>query len=718
MTECNQCNAIIPDGMEYCENCEIKHRNKADESYLDSLLNSVIPAGTEAPRRNRKLESVAEDAKLKPISDLDSLSTLDVSEIDISDDTVMKNTLDDFEEFEEEEVGALNDLEDQVDALDDLEYEAEEVDALDDSDYKEEEVVALKDSVYKEDTINETDFERKENISSEKNTDGFDIDLWKDADFEEYNSELNDLLESLEDSISEDSLKSGKPDLVSEEPMSAEYNIFDDLDDAEFDKLISEELSQPVIIEDFEEDEINNDNILDAEDKSKESLLFEMEEQEKKPFTEDYTDLLSEDSIISDEVFLDDSSNSIENEDDMLAAIESAFLEEEIVGGEITEVDLLKVQDTFEIPEELEESENPIEVEEEDLNPEIGVEQEDGLDQENQFILTEDFNGASQENLSELPENPFDDILSIIDNISEPEADMEEEQAANALEVKSKEATEKKKKNFFQRIFSNVVQERTEEEKEQYRLNVIAEAEEKVKAEEDKKIKAEEDKEIEKKDKQQKAAEKKAANEAKKAEKAEAAKQKKLEDEEKKRQRKETMLAVVEEDEGRINRVGASILFTIFTALTIFIVVGTNMFFYNNSIRNANTNFEWQRYNEAYNDVFGLDLKPEDFEIYEKIMTVMYVNKQLNSYNNFYSMEYYSEALDSLLKGLQRYDKYIEFAKKIGIKSDMDYVRSQITEELETAFSVSEATALNMIALSDKENYSKEVLKITQAMKN
>ena len=107
----------------------------------------------------------------------------------------------------------------------------------------------------------------------------------------------------------------------------------------------------------------------------------------------------------------------------------------------------------------------------------------------------------------------------------------------------------------------------------------------------------------------------------------------------KKEKKKKIEILDDEVDEGRINRVGASIVFLFFGVLVVLLLVSTNIFSYTLSIRNANDYFDRQRYTQAYNEVYGIELKDEDIELYDKIMTVMFVNKQLNSYNNYYHMK-------------------------------------------------------------------------------
>jgi len=178
--------------------------------------------------------------------------------------------------------------------------------------------------------------------------------------------------------------------------------------------------------------------------------------------------------------------------------------------------------------------------------------------------------------------------------------------------------------------------------------------------------------------------------------------------EKKPKKEKKKKIEVIEEevDKGRINKVGASIVFLFFGTLTILFLLLTNMFSYSLSIKNATDYFGRHKYTQAYNEVYGIDLKDEDIELYDKIMTIMFVNKQLNSYNCYYHMRKYPEALDSLLKGLQRYDKYAELATMLGIKTDLDYVRDQILAELYNVFGLTEEEALRIIDSENRMQYS------------
>lgn len=212
--------------------------------------------------------------------------------------------------------------------------------------------------------------------------------------------------------------------------------------------------------------------------------------------------------------------------------------------------------------------------------------------------------------------------------------------------------------------------------------------------------------EAKKKEKEEKKAQAKAVKEAKKREKEELKKQRQAEEE-----------AEAMKDQGRINRVGAAIVFVCLGAFAASVIFGSDTFSYNQSVANAKEYFGNREYTEAYNELRGVELKNEDIEMYDKVVTVMYVNKQLNSYNNYYAMQMYPEALDSLLKGLEKYDNHLEAAGQLGVVDDLDYVRAQIVVELQTVFSLNEKEAYAIIDTVTQEEYSQKVIKAAKNVK-
>lgn len=286
----------------------------------------------------------------------------------------------------------------------------------------------------------------------------------------------------------------------------------------------------------------------------------------------------------------------------------------------------------------------------------------------------------------------FADALSAVESLD----DEVSEEVIVAKEEEVPSPPKEKKDSFIKRIFGNV-----EETKSEKALADKVEKKKQKKEQEKEQKKEEQKKEEKKKKKEKRQEEKKQRQEEKKKEKEE--KRKKKEE-----QRKKVAIEVLEEveDEGRINPIGSSLVFVFFGIVLIVILIGTNVFTYSLNIKRAGNYFNQNKYTEAYNQVYGVELNDSDIELYDKIMTVMFVNKQLSSYNSYFAMEKYPEALDSLLKGLQRYDKYLEFATIIGVMSDLDYVKTQILHELDNVFELSEEEAYRIINSENQMEYS------------
>ncbi len=314
------------------------------------------------------------------------------------------------------------------------------------------------------------------------------------------------------------------------------------------------------------------------------------------------------------------------------------------------------------------------------------------------------------------------DIFSTSEFIEEkeppkPVLEKEEKSSVSSTSVLNKEEQEEKKKkpNLFTRIFGNIRPERTEEEVQKLKDKVYADAEakeakEKMKKEREAaaKIAKQEKKKREAEEKKTKAAEAKKAKAEKDKIKKEA-KAAKKEEKAKKKQEIQKLLDEIDENEGKINKIGAAIIFAFFAILGIVLVIGTGMYSYQISIKNAATHFEYNHYNEAYEEIVGLNIKEQDQELYDKIMTVMYVNKELNSYYSYYDLEMYPEALDSLIKGLKRYELYLSIARTYEVEEDLNFIRTEILTELKEVFHISEAEAYAMLSDEERVVYSTKV---------
>ena len=306
--------------------------------------------------------------------------------------------------------------------------------------------------------------------------------------------------------------------------------------------------------------------------------------------------------------------------------------------------------------------------------------------------------------------------INALDDIGAPEVLSDKEIASNKSSKKGKTGKKGGDKKglfsvIFQKLFANVplTEEEiaaipTPEQEEAAKKEKEAEA---AKKKEDKKAAAEADKKKKAEEAKKKAADNKTKKAAKDAAKKAAKKEAEL-----KRLRAEAL----EQPEGKINKAGATIILLFFVVAAAVVIIGTNIFSYDISIADATHKFGNHKYTEAYEGIRGLDIKEKDMLIHDKIYTVMFVNKQLNSYNNFFAMGDYSSALDSLIKGLSRYDKYIALARQLGIHTDLDYVRKQIMAELQSVYGVDEREALELMDMTDRQDYSERIYAIVSKL--
>ncbi len=299
-----------------------------------------------------------------------------------------------------------------------------------------------------------------------------------------------------------------------------------------------------------------------------------------------------------------------------------------------------------------------------------------------------------------------DDMQALLEGLSED--DMPE------LPSEGSQEDIEKKPGLLKRLFGNIVtdeiaeaelaqkekdkedeaarQEAAEAAKEEKKAAKAAKAEEKAEA---KKAKAEE-KELKKAAKAEEKAQKKAEKEARKAE--EAAQEE---------------LEVT----GKLNKVGVSIVVILAAMFLATEISGTEIFSYKSTMKQAVSFFDDGRYTDAYREILGTDLKKKDQETYDKIITVMKVQRSLNSYENYDNMKYYPDALNALLVGLKKYDENIEPARNLEVEKDVDSCKEKILTLLDEEYGLSETQAREILSLK-KDAYTDRVVELGIQKKN
>ena len=299
---------------------------------------------------------------------------------------------------------------------------------------------------------------------------------------------------------------------------------------------------------------------------------------------------------------------------------------------------------------------------------------------------------------SENEQNAGDDVMAL-EVFGEEEQPSEEEQPVRVKKTRKKKERPPKQKSeesIMKKLFGNVITEQTAEEEARERELEQASAQERKEAKEEKKKQQAQQKaeqaEIKKAEKEKKAA----ANAEKKLAKA-AAK------EEKKRQRAELEATEVV---GKINPVGATIVMVFFAIICVSVILGTQLFSRSHAVKSAENNFENKDYQSAYDSIAGVEVSESAKEMADKVRICMQLQKQINSYDNYYKMRMYLEALDSLVKGIRSYDTNQAKAEEYEIVSQYNELESQIASALYSEFGVTETEARSIISAETQEEYT------------
>ncbi len=160
--------------------------------------------------------------------------------------------------------------------------------------------------------------------------------------------------------------------------------------------------------------------------------------------------------------------------------------------------------------------------------------------------------------------------------------------------------------------------------------------------------------------------------------------------------------------ERKVTKNQVAVVAIILVLLGVTVVFGTQQFNYHMVVTRATTYFEMQKYKKAYDQIVGVEVKDRDQQIKDKIYCVMYVQQQIDSYHNFLKLQMYENGLDSLIKGLRKYDKHYEEAKELGIEKDLDYLRETILSELTVEYHLSEAQVNEWMQL-DQASYTEQL---------
>ena len=318
----------------------------------------------------------------------------------------------------------------------------------------------------------------------------------------------------------------------------------------------------------------------------------------------------------------------------------------------------------------------------------------------------------SSETQNENQDSQFDDILAL-DDIMQNESGVEEEPAEEGVQsvpVRKQKKEKKKKTSLWKRLFGNVITDETaaleekerEEEEEAFLKKQAALIEKKKQSEADKEEK-EKKNQKDKERKQQIKAEKEAQKAEKKAE--------------KKRLKEEQAAMAETEVVGKINPIGATIVFILFATIGVLIMVGVWLLPRRANIKEAANEYANEKYIDAYQSISAVSIKEDEQALYDKIVLCSKLERQIQSYQTNVSMDKKLEALHALLQGLDLYNKKQDEVKALKIQKEFLQMKTQIITYLAQDYSLDEAQANEINAITDEAEYTHRLQDIVTAAK-
>ena len=186
---------------------------------------------------------------------------------------------------------------------------------------------------------------------------------------------------------------------------------------------------------------------------------------------------------------------------------------------------------------------------------------------------------------------------------------------------------------------------------------------------------------------------------------------------EKKRLKEEQAAMAETEVVGKINPIGATIVFILFATIGVLIMVGVWLLPRRANIKEAANEYANEKYIDAYQTISAVSIKEDEQALYDKIVLCSKLERQIQSYQTNISMDKKLEALHALLQGLDLYNKKQDEVKALKIQKEFLQMKTQIITYLAQDYSLDEAQANEINAITDEAEYTHRLQDIVTAAK-
>ncbi len=157
---------------------------------------------------------------------------------------------------------------------------------------------------------------------------------------------------------------------------------------------------------------------------------------------------------------------------------------------------------------------------------------------------------------------------------------------------------------------------------------------------------------------------------------------------------------------------GKVLLASIMIVLVIVVFFLGDYYHYNSKVANANNKYVAGNYQEAYEEIIGLEPKNDEVYLFEQIKILSKLDQKIQSFNNFKRMGNYNKAINALIESTNTYEIYKSMADQIYVLDKFNTLYNQALDILK-GYEISESQAKEIYLIIDKNEYSKKINDIT-----
>ncbi|MEG1888050.1 MAG: hypothetical protein RRZ33_02005 [Lachnospiraceae bacterium] len=133
-------------------------------------------------------------------------------------------------------------------------------------------------------------------------------------------------------------------------------------------------------------------------------------------------------------------------------------------------------------------------------------------------------------------------------------------------------------------------------------------------------------------------------------------------------------------------------------------------------IADAEKAYHQKDYLEAYTQLAGLKLKEKDKEFFAQTSLLAGIAVEESAFQTAMKIQRYEMALDSLVRGLGRYEKNEADAKTYGVSKPYKKIKLKMQKELKKNFKLSYKDAVELYGIRNRRKYSIEIAKTVRGL--